>query len=331
MEDAHAPSPIVPPIDQSEIGVIAHAVEQSASPAVIMPHDNPDVDAIVSATTLHHLLAHRNIPSVVCLRTPPDDATMRIIEENGLFFPDDAVIVHGIPESCAPIILTDWFAIPDADETISSRILAVFDHHPTEQGICARIVHEEPYTSATKLIYDLFAASDDTIAGTLRAELVKNTLYTLFVDSNSMKSTRFNPNDLPWIESVIAEYGFDYDHLVDTGYCLNDMSEPVHKLIRNGEKRYNLPNGKRARIAYIMASDYDRSRDDEFASGTMMSLEEGFDCAWFMVCDLGRDETHIYKSRKAGDDAAKGEWVTYHANLSRAKDVYPMLERENLE
>lgn len=320
----------VSPISPDELDMLSCASERSDSPIVIVPHDNPDVDAVVSATTLHHLLFHHDIPSLICLRTSPDEITTHIIEENNLFFPDSSVLIHEIPTS-SPVILTDWFCIPDADESLTSRIIAVFDHHPTEKEIDAPIVYEKPYTSSTKLIYDLFAAQDESIPLPLRNEIERNTLYTLFVDSNSMKSTRFNADDLPWMEEKAESLGEDWAHLVETGYCLNDMSAPIEKLSRNGEKRYVLPNGKTARIAYVMVSGYDRSLDDDFAALTAESLQEGFDSAWFMICDLGRDETHIYRASRAGDAAEKGTWETYHANLSRAKDVYPMLERDNLE
>lgn len=316
---------------RSELNMLSRVVERAGSPIVIVPHDNPDVDAIISATTLHHLLSHHDIPSLVCLRTPPDEITTRIIEENNLFFPGSSVLIHKIPTS-SPVILTDWFCIPDADGSLASRIIAIFDHHPTEKVIDVPIVYEKPYTSSTKLIYDLFAAKDGSIPLPLRNEIERNTLYTLFVDSNSMKSTRFNADDLPWMEEKAESLGEDWAHLVETGYCLNDMSAPIEELSRNGEKRYVLPNSKTARIAYIMVSGYDHSLDDDFAALTAESLQEGFDYAWFMICDLGRDETHIYRASRAGDVAGEnGTWETYHANLSRAKDVYPMLERDNLE
>lgn len=312
----------VSPISQGDISTLAaHASKEN--PLVIVPHDNPDVDAVVSATMMHVVLSRLGIPSYVCLRTPPDDITRRIIQDNSLLFPDTDVLISSIPENAA-LVLTDWFSVPDA----SNHVVAVFDHHPTTQKIHADIVEEHRYNAATKLVYDLFCA-DAPAFDDIREELVRNVLFTVFVDSNSMKSTRFIAEDLPWIESQIQKYGFDRNAMTQAGYSLNDLTEPVSKLVRNGEKRYNLPNGRRGYISYIMVADYDRRLDKEIEKEMKRVMEEEqADCAWYMICDLGRDETHIFKLDKHNEES-EPTWETHHANLSRATDVYPVMEAEN--
>lgn len=313
------------PLPQDKIDAIAaHASE--SRPIVIVPHDNPDVDAIVAASMCHLVFERLGIPSVVCLRTFPDEITARIIEENRLMRPPRAAVVAEVPSE-APLVLVDWFSVPEC----LNHVAAVFDHHPTNQKICADVVEEHRYNSATKLIYDLFCSANPRFDD-VRRELVRNVLFTVFVDSNSMKSTRFIEKDVLWIDEMVERYGIERDALVEAGYSLNDLSDPVSKLARNGAKRYALPNGKHGFISYIMASGYDHRLDGELAAEMRKLLAEdaGLDCAWHMVCDLGRDETHICKlSREDLGMGRDGVWETHHANLSRATDVYPVMEAEN--
>lgn len=315
----------VPSLPQDKIDAIASHASESR-PIVVMPHDNPDVDAIVSAAMCHLVFERLGIPSVVCLRTFLDEITARIVDENRLMHPLQEAIVAEIPPE-APLVLVDWFSVPECP----NHVAAVFDHHPTSQKICADVVEECRYNSATKLVYDLFC-SDNPRFDDIRQELVRNVLFTVFVDSNSMKSTRFIEEDVPWIEEMIKRYGIERDALVEAGYLLNDLSEPVSKLARNGAKRYVLPNGKHGFISYIMASDYDHRLDEGLASEMRKLLSEGdeLDYAWHMVCDLGRDRTFVYKLSRSDLEARQdGVWETHHANLSRATDVYPVMEAEN--
>lgn len=301
------------------------------NPIVIVPHDNPDVDALVSAELLRRALERENIASCICLRTHPDELTKSLIADNGLFCPQEQDIIHELP-SGASVILVDWFAIPDKPENIN--IVAVFDHHPSACDVTGELVYEEHYSSTAKLIYDLFVADDDAIPQDELCDIVRSVAYTIFIDTNAMKSTsKYNPEDTPWLDEMIDRYSLDREKLVDAGLSLNDMTRPVDELVRNGEKQYVLPNGKKARIAYILTKDFDRTTEPLFAMPTMRLLLEGFDFSWFIVGDLGNDITYVFKSYIEKDAESAdlwGDWFVYKGNLSRSADVYPMLEKESL-
>lgn len=310
----------VKPISKQDLNIISqHSTNDN--PAVIIPHDNPDADAILSSTLLHLVLEKLNIPSLICYRTGISEETNLILNQNKLMKPN--TYTTSIPKN-AKLILTDWFNVPNCD----NEVIAIFDHHPTTQKLTAPIIVEEEYTSCTKLIYDLFINDIDFYSNAVKREIEHSVLYSLFLDSNSLKSTRVNKDDLPWIDNTIEKYNYDREHLTKVGYCLNDLTLPIEKLARNGEKSYVLPNGKNAYTSYIMVMNYDRGLDEAIAKEMEnIRQEKDADYSWCLVCDLGKDMTHIYKLSR--EDNGVGLWTTYNDNLSRAKDVYPMLEEMN--
>lgn len=311
-------------LSQDKIDMIARC-SSPERPLVIIPHDNPDVDAIVSAAMCDIVFDRLGISSVVCLRTDLDDITACIIEENNLMCPSIDSTITQIPPT-SYLVLTDWFSVPDA----SNPVAAIFDHHPTSVELSALVIEEHKYNSTSKLLYDLFCEGNE-IFDDIREELVRNVLFTVFTDTNSMKSTRFVEEDAPWIDKMIDKYGFDKDALIETGYCLNDLSAPVPELACNGAKRYVLPNGKIGYISYIITSCYDHTLDEALAREMRHILDEdNGDYAWHIICDLERDRTYIYKlSRSDVESDRNGIWESHDANLSRAANVYPMMEEEN--
>lgn len=291
---------------------------------VIVPHDNPDVDAIVSACMCHLALAHNGIPSSICLRTQPDEITRNIIKNNNLLFPDE--YLEEIPPD-ASLILTDWFSVPDVD----NHIAAIFDHHPTDIELEADIVIEASYSATAKLIYDLFCAADATMPEDLRRTFVHNALHCIYVDTQSMRSSRFNRDDLAWIDTMIAAYGYDAAYLYTMGLCLNDLSVPVEDLARNGEKRYVLPNGKNGYISYIQVLGYRGELDAELREEMleMLAQDKQLSYAWHMIVDLGEDKTSVLKCSHDSDGVISWHWNEYAKLLSRANDIYPQMKKAN--
>lgn len=304
---------------------------------VICAHDNADVDAMVSAEIIRRILFHENIEAKIVRRTPADADSLEIIEREGLLRTPDSEILEEIPNG-ASIVLCDWFFIPGEE---SADIIAVFDHHPTDAAPDVPVFFDVAASSTSRLLYQLFLGSniDDFAVPWSDKELDEvtlGTLYASFVDTNGLKSTRTDPDDFPWMDLVIIQYGLDKRHLTEVGMCLTDLSQPIEKLIRNGEKNYVLPNGKRAFMSYIIVNGHDNQLDRPLREELEYVLRHGtdragdpFDYAWHMVCDLGCDKTYVCKTRKLGGSDTESYWDEYAGNLSRARDIYPMLERDN--
>lgn len=304
---------------------------------VICAHDNADVDAMVSAEIMRRILFHENIEAKVVRRTPADADSLEIIEREGLLRTPDLEIFREIPNGAA-IVLCDWFSIPGEE---NADVIAVFDHHPTDTAPAAPVFFDVTISSTSRLLYQLFFGGniDDFAVPWSDEELDEvtlGTLYASFVDTNGLKSTRTDPDDFPWMDLVVAQYGLDKRHLIEVGMCLTDLSQPIEKLIRSGEKNYVLPNGKRAFISYIIVNGHDNRLDRPLREELEYVLRHGvdrtgepFDYAWHMVCDLGRNTTYVCKTRKLEGSDIESYWDEYAGNLSRARDIYPMLEHDN--
>lgn len=308
---------------------------------VISAHDNADVDAIVSSEIMRRYLEHKGIAAKVLRRTPADASSLEIIEQEGLVQTPDSAIIGELPSGAA-VILCDWSRVPNAPSDMD--VIAIFDHHPTSNGEHAQIRWNEPVSSTSRLLVQLIFGKlplesehdvewDDADV----AQIMKSAAYATFTDTNGLKSTRTDPDDDEWITSVIEDCDLDREHMAEVGMSLTDLTRPIEELISNGKKFYELPNGKRAFMSYIVVNGYDNSISRDLGEELITALRcrkapDGapLDYAWHMICDLGRDETHVLKARRRNNADVEYVHDAYDGNLSRATDVYPMLERENL-
>lgn len=293
---------------------------------MIVPHINPDVDAIISAILLKKVLHMNGIKSKICLLSEPDMITKNILEKNHLYFPNKYEKAVGINNK---LILVDWFSLGSVRKAIPNEIIACFDHHPTNQNINYPIYINGQYSSTSKLIYDLFIANSTLYKGNTLKEIVKNVLFSIYVDTNSLKSSKFNKKDLEWIQEMIHKYEFSEEELIKVGYCLNDLTLPIHDLIFNGVKKYILPNHKQAYISYLATEDYKGQLDNEIKNATSEILvKENMDYFWLMISDMKNDKTTLLKNHKIKNSMEFSiDYISYLA--SRSLDIYPQLEKLN--
>lgn len=285
----------------------------------IIPHNNPDVDAIISSVILKKVLHMNGIKSKIYLLSEPDAITKDILERNKLYKVDKWQNL----KSYDKLILVDCFTL---GKEIPNEVIACFDHHPTKQDINYPVYINGSYSSTSKLLYDLFIKESSLYKKNTLKELVRNVLFSIYIDTNSLKSSKFNKDDLSWIQEMILKYNFSEDTLIREGYCLNDLSLPIQDLIFNGVKQYTFPNKKKAYISYLATEDYQGELNTEIQKATLKILqEENIAYFWLMISDMKQDKTILLKNT-----VGNFEVEIINRLVSRSVDIYPRLEAINL-
>lgn len=278
---------------------------------VLAPHDNPDVDALISMKLFSKILSNHGISHEIALRSKPDSITQELIKKNHLYHP----LVYKTkidPED--QLFLTDCNTLIGCE----TQIIGCIDHHPTKVLPNYHLYENGAYSSCTKRIYDLF------LSDRVDEELIWNVVYSIYMDTVSMKSSKFNESDRPWVKRMVEKYHFDEDYLRMEGYYLNDLSLSVDQLITNGEKSYILPNGKKAYITYLSITILHEGLVERLKKGMLAYLKtHPYDYFLLILVALEEDRSYIIRYDH------EFQLLTYTGILSRSVDVYPMLEREN--
>ena len=277
----------------------------------LVPHINPDVDAILSCCMLQQLLDSFDVKNKITLLSEPDEITKEIIERNHLFFPEN---YQKIIKPSDNLFLLDVFNLTGFE----NQTVGCIDHHPTRQKLNYKIYINEHYSSTCKLLFYLFPEYFQ------KKEFIKNILFSIYIDTDCLKNSKFNIQDKIWINEMIKKYDFDEETLIKESLCLNNLNSPIDELCQNGSKSYLFPNGKKAKISYIAVSNYDNHLNNLFLEELAKEIiENDIDYFWMIIRDLTLETTRILKGETQ-------EILFFERLLSRSVDVYPMLEALNL-
>lgn len=279
---------------------------------VIMGHENPDVDSILSGYIFERYLISQGIDAKFII---PDksisDESLNIVAKS---FIDGNAFKGTVPEN------SNLFLLDHSETKIEGNVIGVIDHHPTIKKYKYPIYKNERASSTTKLIYDV--VEDKSF---FTRDLIELVLLGLFVDTVSMKNSKTNPKDIPWVSEISKEYNLDIQYLIKEGYYLTDISDLEEAAI-NGKKEYVY--GK-----YNVASSYIQitKLEEQILENIIDVLsnkvkESNLDMWVFMIVDLKSVFTKVYKIEKN-----KISLKEYSGIMSRGSYVMPIIEKELLK
>lgn len=191
---------------------------------VITGHDMPDHDSIISAVMLRELLSRLGVESTVKFGTRPDNVTLRGVTELKLL---DDVSFEGFDEGDRLILVDHHVCFYD------NKVIGCVDHHttPPEPDFDFDLVVKA--SSCGRVIYDMAVA-----AGVCDDYLERLGVQSVYLDTQSCRSPKFEKDDLPWLADGIARLGIDEKRLIKMGFCLCDPKEEIEVLSKYGFKRY---------------------------------------------------------------------------------------------
>ncbi len=227
--------------DNEIINAISKLLAQRPGPIVVIPHSNPDGDAIGSAYALAIVMKNAGIEAGI---VTPNDYPGFLSWLNGeipiLNYMKQRSLSEAYINRCSLMFCVDFNEIGRVDEM--GKIVASFagfkimvDHHPFPTNFCDFTVSEPTYSSSAELVFDLVHAIG---LGDYFDKRAAEAVYTgIMTDTGSFSYSTSRPS-LYRVLSALMTYhidtealhsrvynNFSADRLRLMGYCLQ------HKMV----------------------------------------------------------------------------------------------------
>ena len=294
-----------------ELAEICKRVIEGGFSVVVTGHDMPDCDSIISAVMLRELFSRLGVKTAVKFATRPDGVTERICLELGVL---ENVDFDGFCEG-------DMLVLVDHHVTFyENKVIGCVDHHttPPEADFDFNLVVKA--SSCGRVIYDMALACG--LADDLMEKLA---IYSVYLDTQSCRSPKFDKGDLPWIADGIARLGLDEDELVEMGFCLNSLDEAPDVLAMYAYKRYEF-DGKVGASTCIQIDGKQagwQGKIDEIVGCLKQKMIDDGAKLWVLVVNKPEIvRSDLYFIREDGV-----ERVCLDRLASRSRDVVPHMRR----
>ena len=208
---------------------------------IILGHENPDVDSVVSGYLLQKILKSKGVDAEFVI---PDAVierdTLEICSKYKLN-PMQYVKQIDLNDKDAQYILVDHH-----ERKVAGEIICIIDHHPTKKKITVDNYFNTKISSTACYIcrenQDLLNIDDIRLA-----------VIATLVDTASFHSDKTREVDKQWVLELCEKHGFDYNTLYEDGLCLTPLDD-VKNVCFNGIKRY-MYNNLRVESSYIQVKD----------------------------------------------------------------------------
>lgn len=277
---------------------------------VITGHDSPDADSIISAVMMKRFLEKFNIESVIRFGTRPDNVTERDMRVLGVI---DGISFDGFEDG-------DKLLLVDHHKSFyENAVIASVDHHVTMPEPVGKVAIVVKASSCGRVIFDMATA-----LGVADCELERLAIYSVYLDTQSCRSPKYNARDTEWLERGIERYGIDRREIERMGFCLCDVNEEVEVLAMYGYKKYSF--GSRPSFSSCVQIDADdvlwNERIERITSYLATVLEKENGAIWAFVVNMPAiSRSDIYFIEQGG----KTEKVSLDRLASRSRDVIPVV------
>lgn len=282
---------------------------------VITGHDIPDADSVISCVMMKKMLAKLGIDSVIKFVTRPDGVTERDMTELGL----SGEISFGAFGADERLLLVDHHTTP-----YGNAAFACVDHHTALPESRLKLSVIVPASSCGRVIFDMSRS-----CGLADGELERLAIYSVYLDTQSCKSPKFNESDTEWLEAGIVKYGIDRARIVRMGLCLNSPNEGEEELVMYGYKKYAF--GGRCAFSSCIQIDGDALKwsvkVQKILEIACKRLNDMDGCVWAFVVNKPTEvRSDIYFVYRDGHTVK----LELDRLASRSRDVVPVAEKECL-
>lgn len=279
---------------------------------IILGHENPDVDSIVSGYLLEKVLTIKGYSAEFVI---PDGK----IEQESL----DICRKYNLEPTRfkKSIDLNDknaQYILVDHDErNVAGCIKCVIDHHPNgKENIEGKYYNKKISSTACYVCQ----GNENLLS---KEDLLLAAVATM-VDTASFNSTKGREEDKKWVLELCETYGFDYDKLYKEGLCLTNLDD-IQAASLNGLKKYN-HGWKKFQSSYIQVKD--PMAEQEKINEILKILEDyiisqNLNAFVFIVHDMVQFKTSYYLIKDG-----KIEKRDYEKYTSRGNVVVPEVREE---
>lgn len=194
---------------------------------VITGHTNPDADSLISSWLLADFLRWQGYDCRIYVAEVTEREGLRAAEHLGL----DWTGCRTLPEEDEVLFLVDHH-VPAFDRPVVGCI----DHHPCQERYDYPIYQNLRASSTARIIFRLMEEAGMPLTKHHR-ELAASSVW---LDTQAMKSSKFCPEDGPWVLAETEALGLDKDWLEREGLGLMDLTLPMEELVVIGMKKYTI-------------------------------------------------------------------------------------------
>lgn len=271
---------------------------------IIVGHENPDVDSIISGYLLEKVMLKKGYDAEFII---PDKEVSK--ESEAICNKYNVYIgkyQKELNDDKAKYILVDH-----NKREVPGEIVAIIDHHPVT-GIDVEYSKIEEASSTSCMIALEFEKD-------LSKKDIELACLATFVDTASFHSTKTRKSDISWINEMCTKYEFDYDQMYRDGLCLTDLKN-VDDILFNGLKKYEF-DGYHLYSSYIQVneiSNVDNLIEEIIIKLKDFILDNDINMYVFIVYDMSSFYTRVYRIEK--DEINIDEYNLY---ASRGNTIIP--------
>lgn len=273
---------------------------------IILGHENPDVDSIVSGYIYQNYLRRRNVDvDFIIPDKHIDDDTLEICRRFHLE-PTDFQKPLEYDKN------TKFILVDHHNRKGINNVALVIDHHFDEHEPATKNCIIEPSSSTSCLI----VKGNEPFYSIHEIELA---CMAAMVDTASFHSTKAKEWDLDWVYKMIEEKNIDFDKIYEAGLSINDISNPEIAML-NGLKKYEI-HGHNVESSSIHVNGMQnnwKNINEMVKKLQDYTLEKDLDYFLFIIHDMDKFETWLYTIDKFGFKRKK-----YPEYTSRGTTIIP--------
>lgn len=275
----------------------------------ILPHDNADVDAVVSAVLLSKLFNYLEIDNeILILDQRISDQTGLFLEKLG-YYPEQYFCQE--EDEKRNLFLVDHY------ETLHlGKVVGCIDHHFTSQKLCYPIYEYRNSCSTSYILYTFM----EEIKMPITKEIVALVGYASLIDTCSFKSTKTKKEEADIVLALLEKYQFPVEKIVEECLCIQDITiMSIEQIATNGMKQYQYGDFK-VGSSYVQITSLEIPV--EVLDYIQKEIEKKNLFMWiFLIFDMKDTKTKVYYVQK------ENRWsVMFDKIISRGKDIMPMVE-----
>lgn len=278
---------------------------------IILGHQNPDVDSIVSGILLERYLNRFGYSAKFVI---PD---LEVDREN-----IDICCKYGInPRDYKDILPDDkeqkYILVDHFERTVAGQVFGVIDHHPTRKELSYPYYRNERASSTASMIVKGREEQFTT------EEIYLAVLATM-VDTVSFHSSKTLPEDISRVKDMVEEYQLPYSQLYNDGLCLTEISD-ANDFLSHGLKQYQFDDKKVASSSVLLLhpEDYNEMYPSVFSLLQNYVSDHNLELFALLIHNMTTFQSDVYYV--SSNKVEKEEMEHF---VSRGSEVIPELEKK---
>ena len=278
---------------------------------IILGHENPDVDSIVSGYLLEKVMTRSGYSAKFIIPDQKlDEESVAICNRYGL---DVTTYQGNLPTNPKQ----KYILVDHHERSVNGPIVAIIDHHPTIQKIDVPYYCNEPSSATACLIVkgqeELFCKEDIQLA-----------ILATLVDTASFHSVKTQQADVEWVNQMVSHYHLPYEQLYREGLCLTKI-DSLQSALLHGLKEYHF-HGKTVLSSYVQVLNKEEIQEkipDLLNLAQTYLKERDVSLFAFLLHDMTAFQSSVYYV--TSDKVTAKDFDHY---VSRGNEIIPMIEKK---